>query len=171
MAWIKCEHGLFEKAEVLAIGVALNIPENQAVGCCLKLWAWADRESTDGHIAWATPSSVDRIAGVEGFAAAMAAVEWLTEEDGGVRFGNWDRHNSRSAKERALSQKRNEAHRDRNAPVTRPLGARAKRRGDNIPPYIPPKGEENKATHEENKAWCEREWGHKRITPDDQPDA
>ena len=44
--WIKMQHGLEEKPEVVQIALALNIHPVKAIGCLYKLWCWLDRKST-----------------------------------------------------------------------------------------------------------------------------
>jgi len=49
----------------------------------------------------------------------MKAVGWLVADAAGLHFPNWDRHNSKSAKERAMDQARHFQRRNRDATGTR----------------------------------------------------
>ena len=116
--WVKFEHTTPDKPEVWQIAELLGIDGDAVVGKLLRIWVWADQQTTDGNARSVTFALLDRISGVTGFAEAMAAVGWLVKEGGKVRFINFDRHNGKTAKTRALSAKRVEAHRASNDSVT-----------------------------------------------------
>ena len=116
--WVKFEHTTPDKPEVWQIAELLGIDGDAVVGKLLRIWVWADQQTTDGNARSVTFALLDRISGVTGFAEAMTAVGWLVKEGGEVRFINFDRHNGRTAKTRALSAKRVEAHRASNDSVT-----------------------------------------------------
>src|SRR6185369_4051706 len=78
-----------------------------------KLWSWADRQSRDGHAMSVTEMWIDRYAGRDGFAQAMAKAGWLTIDNRGVSFPNFDRHNGKTAKNRALASDRKVTQRSR----------------------------------------------------------
>lgn len=103
--WIKWEKGLLRKPEIMEIAQALNVSDQHAASCCMAVWEWADDVTTDGLVR-AQAAAVDRIAGQDGFASAMEAVGWLKVSDSCVQFPNYDRHNGRTAKERALDANR-----------------------------------------------------------------
>lgn len=109
--WIKWVSGLEDRAEVVAIAQKLNLPPVHVAGCCCVLWLWARQEGRmvrgdKCHIRHATLDSCDRQVAIPGFGEAMNEVEWLLHEDGGISFPRWSRHNSDSAKARALNQRR-----------------------------------------------------------------
>jgi len=84
------------------------------VGKLHRIWSWANEQSRDGNAASVTLSWIDRYIGVTGFAQAMVDVGWLLVNADGISIPNWDRHNSKSAKQRSLgairqSRKRNAA--------------------------------------------------------------
>ena len=141
--WIKVRWNLHDDPDVIALAAAVGMDEYRAVGCLVKLWAWADQHSTDGYAAGVTLARIDHLVEAPGFAAALLDIEWLAEEDGGVSIPKFERHNSKSAKSRALAQRRMTEHRtratdpsrtERNGPVTR----EETRRGN--PPSPPPGG-------------------------------
>lgn len=106
MSWIKIRTNLATDPAVAAIGIRTNMHSRQVVGCLVAVWCWADTLTADGFIPHATPKLIDEISGKRGFAEAMSAVGWLHVEAGGVRFPNWDRHHSQSAKARAGESER-----------------------------------------------------------------
>lgn len=125
--WIKMRKELATDPAVSQIAAQCRLHALHVTGALYVVWCWADSNTTDGFVRGATAALVDRIAGRKGFAAAMAAAGWLfldaTDVAGavGVRFPNWERHNSSSAKARA-----GEAERKR---VERAGGGRVSARG------------------------------------------
>ncbi|ADC71740.1 hypothetical protein TK90_1231 [Thioalkalivibrio sp. K90mix] len=104
--WIKVETVTPDKPEVFQIAEALNIDPDAVTGKLIRIWIWADQQTTDGNARGVTKLLLDRIAGVSGFADAMQKVGWLTNADGGLTFVNFTRHNGQTAKKRALTNKR-----------------------------------------------------------------
>lgn len=104
--WIKVECATPDKPEVYRMAEVLDIAPEHVVGCLVNLWVWADQQTTDGNAAGVTRTLVDRKSGVTGFADAMKAVGWLEETEKGLRFPNFERHNGKTAKDRALTAKR-----------------------------------------------------------------
>ncbi len=77
------------------------------VGTLLPVWSMGNEAAgRDGVIRHAASRDIDLTAGVPCFAQALEAVEWLEilPNDTGVRFINFDEHNS-PQKERALTSK------------------------------------------------------------------
>ena len=109
---------LAEDPAVIAMAAQLQVHETHVVGMLHKAWAWADAQvSHNGHAKNVTLSWLDRYIGATGFAQAMIDAGWLVEENG-LKFPNFDRHNSDSAKKRASSTERKRAERFRHANVT-----------------------------------------------------
>lgn len=104
--WIKVEVLTPDKPEVIGIAHALGLEQDAVTGKLIRLWCWADQHTTDGNAVSVTRAFVDRYLSVTGFADAMVKVGWLIESDGGLRFPNFDRHNTESSKQRALTAKR-----------------------------------------------------------------
>lgn len=140
--WIKMRCDLAEDPAVIAMAAALEIEDDAVVGKLHRLWSWADRQSRDGHAVGVTASWVDRYVHRDGFAAAMQSVGWLDMTGAGLHFPNFDRHNGKTAKQRALSNVRQQQHRanvtesvtsssrtQRDKPVTR-----EEKRREEIPP-------------------------------------
>lgn len=101
-SWIKMRCDLRGDPAVFRISEALGLPELHVVGCLYAVWAWLDGHSVDGRVSGATERFIDRVAGVDGFSAAMRSVGWLGIDDEGVQLPHWERHNGSSAKTRAL---------------------------------------------------------------------
>lgn len=126
--WIKVELATFDKPEVLQMADLLNTSTDDVVGKLLRVWAWFDQQSLDGHAGNVTSVTlmkfIDRHVASQGFAACMKKVGWLTD----VGIPNFDNHNGESAKKRALNNKRQKKH--RNGSVT-PEALPEKRREEN----------------------------------------
>ena len=103
--WIKWTVGLERKSEVRAIARQLQITPAEAAARCMMFWSWCDSETSNGSIR-ATEDDVDDEAGIRGFARAMQEENWLLPCGDGFQLGNWDRHNGKSAKARALAAER-----------------------------------------------------------------
>ncbi|WP_434033571.1 hypothetical protein [Cupriavidus sp. a3] len=105
--WIKFEVSTPEKQEVLAITVDMGWDDpDLTVGKLLRVWRWFDQQTVEGNAPGVSAPLLDRIAGVTGFAKAMAKVGWLNISDAGLSLPNFGRHNGETAKSRALTAKR-----------------------------------------------------------------
>lgn len=109
--WIKMRCDLGDDPAVIGIAASLGISEFEVVGRLHCLWSWADRHTTDGVVAGATGAWIDRRVG-QGFAAAMEAAGWLSRNCGVISFPGFDRHNGRTAKERAEDARRKRGQRE-----------------------------------------------------------
>jgi len=135
--WIKMRNDLAEDPAVIAIAAAVGIDEDHVVGKLHRLWAWADKQTRDGNALGVTYAWVDRYLSVEGFALAMQRSAWLLLRDGILTFPNFDRHNSQSAKARALTAKRVARHKG-NAKVTPDALPREEKRREDKETPLPP---------------------------------
>lgn len=109
--WIKMRTDLADDPAVIAIAVEAGIDEFSVVGKLHKLWSWADRHCNadgngNGNASGVTILWIDRFVGTANFGQAMLDVGWLHELESGVQFPKFDRHNTKTAKERALTAKR-----------------------------------------------------------------
>ncbi len=118
--WIKFEIATPNKPEVWAIAGALEVDPDAVVGKLLRVWAWFDEHTENGNAPSVSKTLLDRQVGVTGFCDAMISAGWMTENSGTITLPNFDRHNGKTAKNRALTAKRVSAHKARitNAPVT-----------------------------------------------------
>ena len=105
--WIKVENHLHEKIEVAAIADQTKMDIDTVVGKLLKVWAWASRNCyADGVTGIAALRVIREITRIETFDEAMIKAGWLAIKGEKITFSNFDRHNSQTAKDRALSQVR-----------------------------------------------------------------
>jgi hypothetical protein len=115
--WIKVDVTTPDKPEVFRMAERLGIDPDAVVGKLIRVWVWADQQTTNGNAPSVTRLLLDRATNVSGFADAMINVGWLVESDDGLTFPNFDRHNGKTAKTRALTVHRVRQH--RNANVTK----------------------------------------------------
>jgi hypothetical protein len=113
--WFPVESDLPDKPEVWAIAEAMNLDPDAVVGKLIRVWAWFDKHTADGHAQRVTFVLVDDKARATGFAAAMASVGWLVRSASGVTMPKFDVHHSHSAKSRLLGTVRKQAQRARDA--------------------------------------------------------
>lgn len=106
MAWIKFEINTSDKPEVWQIASQLGIEPDAVVGKLLRIWAWFDEHTVDGNAASVTKALLDSKISVTGFCAAMIAAGWMIESNNRISLPNFDRHNGKTAKNRALTSKR-----------------------------------------------------------------
>lgn len=105
--WIKIEHALPNKPEVMEMADILDISEMEVVGHLVLFWTWVDQNlSSECPKVSGTKRGLDRVTGRTGFSDAMVAVGWLELDGGEVKIPNYDDHLSESAKSRALEAKR-----------------------------------------------------------------
>jgi hypothetical protein len=104
--WIKMRVDLPSDPAVVRIRRSTGLDADSVVGKLHRLWAWADTHTDDGTAVGLDAEWIDELAGAKGFADAMQAAGWLEIDDGWVRFMNFDRHNGRPAKSRALAKTR-----------------------------------------------------------------
>lgn len=123
--WIKIERNTPDKPEVVAMAARLRMKDPDTVtGKLVRLWAWADANSVDGHDISITRAFVDRLTACKGFAAAMESVGWLEGRDGLLSFPRFGRHNGDSAKKRATEARKKQNQR----------GGKKDEAGTNVPP-------------------------------------
>lgn len=134
--WIKVEENMPDKPEVSIIASRLGIDLDSVAGKLIRVWAWAGRNCNgDGVTPVTAKALLDRHSGVTGFADSMIEAGWLLVEGEQMRFPNFNRHCSKTAKERALGKARVESH-------------RYKRNGETVTKALPEKRrEENIGTH------------------------
>ena len=104
--WLKMECCLPEKPEVFQIAGIMGIHPDEVFGKLFKVWRWFDAHTEFGNAHSVTYALVDHVAGVTGFAEAMAFVGWLVQDGRDLVIPNFDRHNGKTAKDRGLTAKR-----------------------------------------------------------------
>jgi len=104
--WLKIEHTTPDKPEIVHMADILGVDQNAVVGACLRLWIWADQQTSTGNALSVTRKWLDRLMQVNGAADAMIDVGWLTGVDGDLTLTNYERHNGKPAKTRAQTASR-----------------------------------------------------------------
>lgn len=118
--WLKVEEAMPDKPEVFAIAARLDIDPDAVAGKLIRVWSWASRNCHgDGVTKTSSKRAIDRAASVTGFADAMIEVGWLAEAGDELKFPNFDRHNSETAKERGLAFIRKQKQRGEKASSSR----------------------------------------------------
>lgn len=110
--WIKVEHSLPDKPEVVSIASAVGIDQDSAAGKCLRWFIWLDQQVEDCNAVSVTDAFIDRLTFCPGFAAALRRVGWLEGRECHLSVPNFDRHNGQTAKIRAQSKDRQQRKRD-----------------------------------------------------------
>ncbi len=113
--WIKMRHDLGDDPAVITL-VALTscVDAEHVIGKLHKLWSWADRQSRNGHAPGVTAFWLDWFLHCDGFAKVLEKVGWLRITDKDIVIPKFDRHVSKSAKNRALAAQRKVTQRSRN---------------------------------------------------------
>lgn len=144
--WIKFEMVTPDKPEVFQMAEALAIDPDAVVGKLLRVWSWFDQHSQTGNASVTVIALLDRQTGVAGFCSAMESVGWMARDENGLFLPHFDRHNGKTAKNRALTNRRVAASRKRNAkcngagnaaPVTKLVTREEKRREESNTPIVP----------------------------------
>jgi hypothetical protein len=138
--WIKMRADLHDDPAVFRLQKILSIDRFSVVGRLHAFWSWCDKHASNGYVTGAPLTLVDEVVTLNGFADALVVVGWLEiDGDRGISIPNFDRHNSKPAKERALTNQRVRKHRAGNADVTEmkrsTVTREEKRREDNNTPY------------------------------------
>lgn len=129
--WIKMRNGIETDPAVIYLAEHTDCAdEDHVVGKLKRFWSWCDEHTVDGNAPSVTLLWVDRYLGTQGFAQAMVDVGWLERTNGGFSVPHFDRHNGKSAKQRALTAIRAKQHRNAqgNAGVTQPALPREEKR-------------------------------------------
>jgi hypothetical protein len=134
--WIKFELTTMDKPEVAQIADLAGIDPDAVVGKLMRVWAWFDQQTEKGNAPSVSKKLLDRSVAVTGFCDHMKSVGWMDESDGYISLPHFDRHNGKTAKNRALTAKRVASHKTKGnaASVTDALPREEKRREDQNPP-------------------------------------
>lgn len=104
--WIKFECATPDKPEVWAIAAALEIDPDAVVGKLLRVWGWFDQQTEDGNAPSVSKMLLDRLVGVTGFCKTVIEFGWMEDDGKHLTLPHFDRHNGKTAKNRALTAKR-----------------------------------------------------------------
>lgn len=104
--WIKMRGNLWDDPRVARIIDLTDSSEAAVIGALYWLWATADQHTEDGCMPGLTLRQIDRKTGVQGFGAALVAINWLRDDPQGVVLVSFEEHNGESAKRRCSDAKR-----------------------------------------------------------------
>ena len=113
--WHKMRNDLRDDGRVRLIARRLNQPRVVALGCLHIAWAILNqfgkmhRDGTDAIVEGWSLLDLDDECGVQGFGAAMSEAGWLREDDDGLVFPDYEKHNSTTAKQRAVDASRKQS--------------------------------------------------------------
>lgn len=108
--WLKLELSTPDKPELLKLSRITQLHKDAVLGKLIRIWAWFDRNSVDGHVDGVVAADIDELALHDGFSIALKQVNWMdfSDSEQWVKLMNFDRHNGETAKTRALKTKRQE---------------------------------------------------------------
>lgn len=118
--WVKMRTNLWDDPRVARLCDATDASEGAVIGGLYWLWASADDHSEDGCMPGLSLTRLDRKTGVPGLGAALVAIGWIEDTEGGLTIIRFSEHNGNSAKKRAVDAKR--ASRHRHAPTVTESG-------------------------------------------------
>lgn len=182
--WIKMTVKLRTHPKVVRIASALKADKLRVIGALYSVWTVFDQHSADGRLDGYTLSTMDVEIGWKGFSAAMAAVGWLGHDEAGLIAPEFDEHNSKSAKRRALDTDRKKSARDEDesangsrkgsgslsASKADKSGTRIEEKRKKKPPIAPQGGEPPRASPVGLKAWmAEAKDRGEQLIPDGDP--
>lgn len=105
--WIKMRKELLTSPKVVRIMSACNADRLRTIGGLFAVWSLFDEQTTDGKLDAYTPKILDEFIGFPGLADGMLAVGWLeVDEKGCLIAANFEEHNGKTAKRRALENVR-----------------------------------------------------------------
>jgi hypothetical protein len=108
--WLKVEVNTPDKPEVFALAARMKWDDlDLAVGKLIRLWRWFDQHTQNGDAPGVTAFMLDHICNAPGFAEALMSVGWLQLTPQGAFLPNFDLHNGKTAKQRALTARRMQA--------------------------------------------------------------
>lgn len=113
--WIKFELTTMDKPEVCQIADLAAIDPDAVVGKLMRVWGWFDQQTEEGNAPSVSKKLLDRLVGVAGFCEHMKSVGWMSEADGLISLPHFERHNGKTAKNRALTARRVANHKSANA--------------------------------------------------------
>lgn len=113
--WLKFEITTPDKPETWQLADQLNLDPDAVVGKLLRVWAWFDQQTENGNAPSVTKKLLDRLVGVNGFCDSMISVGWMALDGDVIQLTNFQRHNGKTAKNRALTAKRVQKHKEKSS--------------------------------------------------------
>lgn len=90
MAWMKLDHWLPSKPEVIEIKLLTKSTLAETIGRLVLVWIWFSEQTVTGQ-SRDCPGLVDDIAGHQGFYEALRRVGWLVSDGPNMRMPNFER--------------------------------------------------------------------------------
>ena len=118
--WIKVEKTTPDKIEMRQIARACAVSLGVAFAAWFRLWCYLDSHTADGEVKNLTPADCDDVARLPGIGNALSVdggCGWIVFHATGASIVNWDRHNGKSAKKRAMTNRRVSRWRDKEVPM------------------------------------------------------
>lgn len=114
--WIKLEHATATKPEVGHAAELLGEDRRYILGLLFDYWLWLDShldDSRPGVVPNVSRKSLEDTLHCPGFAAVLESIGWakFDDETRTLYVIHWERHNGKTAKSRALEQKKKAAQR------------------------------------------------------------
>lgn len=103
--WMKVEKLTPDKPEIAILARKLGTSKGEAFLNWFRVYSWADGITCPGFVPHLSLEDADELSrAAPGTCAALASTQigWLSAGDDGIHFRNWERHNGKSAKSRAL---------------------------------------------------------------------
>jgi len=104
--WLKVQKHTPDKPQLRQLARMCDCSLGDAFLAWFRVYAYLDEVTADGSVLFMAPADVDDVARLPGTGDALAAVQWLLFDSHGCTVVQWDRHNGRSAKKRALDAER-----------------------------------------------------------------
>lgn len=106
MSWIKIQKSLPKSNKVLRLAEVLRVRRAEALGLALDWFCWLDEQCTDGKTGL-TPNLLNALMGHKRFADGLVAIGWIEVDAAGeVQVVDFDQHNGKTAKARAMTARR-----------------------------------------------------------------
>lgn len=130
--WIKMRADLHTHPKVVRMSSALKADRLRIVGGLHSAWCLFDVHSVDGYLEGYSPETLDDLIGFPGFARAMIAVGWLSDEGENLVMPRFEAHNGQSAKRRAQDADRKRSVRKTSAPEADKKRTREEKRREDL---------------------------------------
>ena len=111
--WMKIELPTPNKVEVFQMSELLNIDPDCVLGKLVRIWGWFNEHSNDGIESISVLKILNNLVRNNYFCDAMAEVGWLIINKKTIRIPNFEIHNGKGAKQRAMAARRQEKYRDK----------------------------------------------------------
>jgi hypothetical protein len=115
--WIKWCKGFAKRPKIYHMADALEVDRCRVAVACMEFWEFVDEETTSGRLKNMSLRAIDDLVSLPGFAAAMMSAEvgWISAQNGVIFVSYWTKHNSHSAKSRAIDNAKHKRQRKLNA--------------------------------------------------------